>query len=237
MSNLGFSKAALFSVVLMTASIVPALHADTVWTDWTSATAGGPGSAAGNLNGLTVSYNGQVIGTTVINGSSIDWSRPASSFIGGSVTTSPSTVGDIIAENGAFTGTNTLTFSSSVMNPVFAFWSLGSPTIPASFTFNSVPTFEAGGPDIYGGGPITVSGTVVNGREGSGVVQFNGAFTSISWTNTFEDYYGFTVGEAGPASSTPEPAALTLLVAGLAALALLLPRRKADSDLPSGPLG
>lgn len=230
MKTLGFSKAALFSVALINFAITPILFADTVWTNWTSAKAGAPGSADGSLKGLTVSYSGEVIGNTVVNGTSLDWSRPASSFIGGSVTTSPSSVGDIITENGSFKGTNTLTFSVPVVNPVFAIWSLGSPSIPASFTFDAAPTFETGGPDIFGGGPIAVSGDVVSGREGSGVVQFTGTISSISWTDTFENYYGFTVGEAGgsgvPALS-PEPATVALFAAGFAGLALALRSRKA----------
>ena len=59
----------------------------------------------------------------MINGTSTDWSDPANSFIGGTVTTSPNAVGDIIAENGSFTGTNALIFASAIVNPVFAIWS------------------------------------------------------------------------------------------------------------------
>jgi hypothetical protein len=112
------------------------------------------------------------------------------------------------------------------VNPVFAIWSLGSPSLPATFTFNETPTFEAGGPDFFGGEAITVSGDAVSGREGSGVVQFTGSFTSISWTDTFENYYGFTVGDSGAVSSTPEPTTLTLIGAGFAAFALTLRTRK-----------
>jgi hypothetical protein len=226
MKNIGSSKATLFTVALIALSIMPTLQAATIWTDWTSATLGTPGSASGTLGGVTVSYNGEVNGNTVINGTSPDWSQPASSFIGGTVSTSPSAVGDIITLNGSFTGTNTLSFSSPILNPVFAIWSLGQPTLPASFTFNATPTFEAGGPDVFGGGAISVLGDVVSGQEGSGVVQFTGTFTSISWTDTPENFYGFTVGEAGAVSATPEPAALTLFGVGFAALALMLGRRK-----------
>jgi PEP-CTERM motif len=206
--------------------MMPGLRAATIWTDWTSATSGAPGSASGILDGVAVSYNGEVIGNTVIDGTTPDWSNPASSFIGGTVTTSPGTVGDIIALSGTFTGTNTITFGSAIVNPVFAIWSLGQPSSGATFTFDATPTVEAGGPDVYGGGAITALGNVVSGQEGSGVVQFTGSFTSISWTDTSEFYYGFTVGEAAAIGETPEPASLALFGAGFAGLALTQRRRK-----------
>jgi len=220
------SRVAWIGVVMAGAFLTPGLRASTVWTQWSSAAAGAPGSASGTLNGITVSFSGEVLGNSVINGTSGVWSSPASSFIGGTVTTSPSTVGDVITEDGVFTGTNTLTFSSPIVNPVFAIWSLGNPSAPAQFTFDLTPIFEAGGPDVYGGGPITVSGDVVSGREGSGVVQFTGDITSISWTDTFEYFYGFSVGEAGPSATTPEPSFAVALGAGFAGLVLMGRLRK-----------
>lgn len=203
----------------------------TIWTDWTSATAGSPGSATGTLNGVAVRYTGQVLNTTVTNGTATNWA-PNSSFVGGTVTSSPSTVGDIIDLNGFnFSGPNTVTFASPIVNPILALWSLGSFASLASFTFVQTPTFEAGGPNSqYGGGPITVSGNVVSGREGNGVVQFAGTFSSISWTDTFENFYGFTVGAAG--TGIPEPVSMSLLGVGVAGLGFLRRRGGPVSSHP-----
>ena len=214
-------RSSLMLAVLLSGLFVSSVtSATTTWTDWTSASTGNPGSAGGTLNGVAVNYSGEVLSNRVINGSATNW-LPNSSFIGGTVTDSPSTVGDIITLAGAFTGTNTITFASPILNPVLAIWSLGAGS-PASFMFNQAPTFEAGGPNAqFGGGPITISGNTVTGREGNGVAQFSGSVTSISWTDTPEFYYGFTVGTAG---AVPEPSAYLLLGAGLALVAFAVRR-------------
>jgi len=220
----------LIKLELLFACIVVGLLASssavaTTWTDWTSATNGDPGSAAGTLSGVGVTYSGEVFSNKVINGTASNWA-PNSSFIGGTVTDSPSTVGDIITLRGAFTGTNTVTFASPILNPVFAIWSLGQPRLPASFTFDLAPTLEAGGPNAnFGGSSITVSNNTVSGGEGNGVVQFNGLVSSISWTDTPENYYGFTVGVAG---AIPEPSAYLVMLAGLGLLGFLAKRRRIE---------
>ncbi len=214
---------ALIAVVCLLAAQASAA---TIWTDWTSNVIGAPGSAAGLLNGVSVSYTGEV-DNAVINGTTNVWA-PNSSFIGGTVTTSPSLVGDVLFLNGSFVGTNTLTFATPLVDPVFALWSLGSPSIAASFTFNATPTLEAGGPNSqFGGQSITVAGNTVSGQEGNGVVQFAGTFSSISWTDTFENFYGFTVGISGSPTAVPEPSTAVLFGLGLAVLGLVWCRRTA----------
>ena len=184
--------------------------ASTVWTDWLSFTPGEPGSATGMLGDVTVSYSGEVLGNSVVNGGTDIW-NPEASFLGGVVDTSPDGVGDAITLNGSSI-TTTITFSAPITNPVMAIWSLGQPGLSASLTFEQTPTFVVGGPnDDFIGGPISVNGNTVSGNEGNGVIVFFGEYTSLSFTNTPENFYAITVG----ATPVPLPAGVWLLGSAL----------------------
>ena len=43
----------------------------------------------------------------------------------------------------------------------------------------------------------------MSGVEGNGTVRFVGTYSSISWTMTFENFYGYTVGTAGKRPEDP----------------------------------
>jgi hypothetical protein len=201
-------------LLLVLTGFEPSAGAATVWTDWTTASSGAPGSATGTVGGVGVTYSGE-LGSFVINGSSNIW-NPSTSFVGGTVTDSPDAVGDDLRLIGNSGLTNTIAFSTPVSNPVFAIWSLGQPGVPASFTFTTAPTLQAGGPNAsFGGSSITVATNVVSGLEGNGVLQFNGTVSSITWTNTPENFYAFTVGVNGDITNPiPEPSTVLLMLTG-----------------------
>jgi hypothetical protein len=200
-------------------------HADDiVWTNWSSATSGNPGSATGTIGSISVSYSGQTSGLTNVP----SWT-PASTFTGGEVGNAPPHSPTIQIEGGSNLS-ETIMFSSTVVDPIFAIWSLGQPGSPASFDFSS----KSGQPfNLLGGGPsteflgsaLTSSGSIVNGAEGNGLVQFMGSYDSITFTTpNLENYYAFTVGYdatltgGGTPGPVPEPATLSLFGLGLAAL-------------------
>jgi hypothetical protein len=221
------SKNALLYSILFVSTLFTSTNvlAATMWTDWTAITLGDPGSASGTLGSTNVSYSGEVTGNSNINGTSTIW-NPESTYVGGSVDTSPLSVGDHIALNGSAT-TGTISFSAPVIDPVVAIWSLGQPGATASFTFNETPTLQVGGPNSsFGGSSIIVDGFVVSGNEGNGVILFEGEFSSISFTSTNENWYAFTVGANGEAAVIPVPAAIWLFGSGLLGLVGMARRKK-----------
>ena len=215
----GLSQAATYSYATW--------DSDTLSSGNTAGTVSGTISIGGNT--INVTYSGDVNSGTQVGSGATNYWVPGATYTGGAVGTSP-TNGTVIAlaEQGTFT--NTITFSSAVVNPVIDLLSLGSTQTTVSYTFNATPTLVASGSGYWGGSSNTISlnGDTVTGKEGNGAVEFVGSFTSISFTTTGAEYWnGITVGAPVPAGVAPEPSSLLL---GLGALGAILPfarRRKA----------
>jgi hypothetical protein len=128
---------------------------------------------------------------------------------------------------GGGTVVDTLTFASPILNPVIAIVSLGQGGINASFDFDpnlSFTTFAGGPSSTWGGVALSASGSTVFGQEANGLVMFSGEVSSISWTNpTYENYYGFTVGEVG---AVPEASTWAMMILGFCGLGFMAHRRK-----------
>lgn len=208
------------------AAALPAVADPIDWASWSNTVVGNTtGSAVATFAtaGVSAIYSGelqQFVGNYPSYG-------PAGTFSGGTVGNAPAQ-GDGIVRifGGAAAGTNTITFSQAMVNPVIAIWSLGQPgNFVAQFNFNQAFTIQTGGPNAeYGGASIYAVGNTVFGAEGNGVVQFTGTFTSITWTNPIaENWYGFSVGV--PVNAVPEPETYALMLLGMAALALGARRR------------
>ncbi|MDN3275964.1 PEPxxWA-CTERM sorting domain-containing protein [Frankia sp. RB7] len=221
-------KKLLFGAALTLFGSMSAANAATVvWTNWTSGTISSTsGSAAGTMGSVAVTYSGE---NDCLNCYVSNWS-PASTWQGGPVSNAPPGNGSIQLQGGGNpVVTDTITFSTAVLNPVLAIVSLGQGGINASFDFDSTLTFTlagGGGSSQWGGVPLQANGSVVFGQEGNGLVLFSGLISSISWTNPVaENYYAFTVGEVG---AIPEPSTWAMMLLGFCGVGFLAYRRRSN---------
>lgn len=185
------------------------------WADWTS-----KNDAKTQVSGVAGGVMIDVLGPfsfAQVSGGTNYWA-PSTPYTSATVSNAPATP-DIIAITGGGLSLYTVNFSQPVTNPLMAIVSLGQGGVPATYDFADAP-FDvlSHGAGYWGGGTLTeMPGDVLSGREGHGTIQFQGTFSSISWTvPTAEYWHGFTVGII-PAPGT---------AAALAVPALFFARRR-----------
>jgi len=154
-----------------------------------------------------------------INGNGFNyWNNPSTPYISATVPNAPPN-SDIIALNNG--GSKTITFSQAVENPVIGLVSWNGNTVdfgvPIKILSYGTGYWGYGIPELNGTG----TGFYGNG-EVHGVIELPGSFTSITFTDTSENWHGLTVG----AAPVPIPGALLLFGPGLAGIAAIRRRFK-----------
>lgn len=201
------------------------------WTDWTSASAGNPGSAIGMItlpdsSTVSVTYRGEIAFAQTSGGTNY-W-NPPTPYLSATVDNAPP-ASDVVALRGGNATVNTITFSEPVTNPIMALLSLGQANgYYVYYDFDTPFEILSYGPGYFGGpGTLTeLAGDVVRGEEGHGAIQFEGVLTSVSWTSSvYEHWHGFTVG-APETEIVPAPGALLLAGIGTSIIGCTRRRRQ-----------
>lgn len=209
------------------------------WTDWQSSTTANGFTATGTITSgtemITVTYensNGISFFQDGVNGSTNDyWRQGPSGALGRVPATSPytstgpngvdniPTASEMIALNQA--GTQTLSFSQAIANPVFSYVSLNGNGYEFDQDFE-ILSFGGLGGDIDGNGAndrgywgfgtseknivMDMMGgatkyQLIGTGEPHGTLRFTGTFDTVTWRSlSSENWNGFTVGVQGTAT-------------------------------------
>jgi len=247
-------RLAISASLLCVASTVSA--APIYWTDWTgtdqdpSTGFEGQGTITTSTSLVDVTYtNENGIGFYQTSGGTDYYQNRRSGrddtispYTSSVVDNSPSGT-DIVALSRV--GNQTLSFSEAIANPVFAFVSLngnGYAFLNQDFNILSIGGEDGDACGYWGCGGVTknivdigggdfiyeLNSSNVGGTEPHGVIQFTGAFDTLTWESASNEFWnGFTVGVQGTAEevfpedpiSVPEPSSLLLFGLGLFAIA------------------
>lgn len=203
----GASAAALLCAGSASAAI------SVTWADWTVASAGIVG---GSIGAVGVTYNGPIYGVQVSGGTDF-WVDGG--YTMGAINRPTGT--DIIALGAG--GTKTINFSAPVTDLYMAFTSWQGNTVSFDRPFSIVSE----GCGYWGCGTFGTFGgnTGFNGLgEVHGVLKFSGTLSSLTFTDTSEDWHGFTLGLG--AGGVPEPATWAMMIAGFGMVGATLRARR-----------
>jgi len=201
------------------------------WADWTASDLA---SATGTVGGVAINFSGTLRFAQLAPGSMVGsgagpntnyWTEGSPApYTGNALVDNAPTANELLAFNSA--STNTITFGSAVVNPLMAILSMGQPSFPVTYDFDTPFTVLSEGLGFWGDGSFTLgAGDQLIGRELHAVIQFQGSMNSINWTSTAENWHGFTFGLLAP-TAVPEPGTLALLGIGLAGMGMTRRRKK-----------
>jgi hypothetical protein len=203
------------SLILLVLVIFPlsgAMAAPVGWTDWTSATTNKvEGTMTFGSQTVDVEFSG-IYSFAQTSGGTNYW-NPSAPYISAVVDNAPP-ASDIIALSTG--GTAIIAFSQTLVDPLIALVSWNGNTVDFGVPIEIVSY----GSGYWGNGTPILNGTgtgFFGSGEVHGVIRLPGAYDSITFTHTSENWHGLTVG-AVDVAATPLPASVWFLGSGFAAL-------------------
>ena len=223
----------IFTGAAVAATLLAGTAANAVvvaWTDWTGATstvASGTITAGATTYAITLSTSGEPLNfvQTGQPGETNYFTQPtpgSEPYTSGDVSNAPPAAEMVSLAAG---GVKTINFGQTVVNPYIAFVSWNGNLASFSQPFEKVSE----GCGYWGCGTFSqgVGNSFVGSGEVHGVLRFLGTFSSISFTDSSENWHGLTVGIDNVANAVPEPATWALMIGGFGLVGSALRRRRA----------
>jgi hypothetical protein len=222
-------KNALFGLALATAFAAPAQAVEVVWADWTSATSTTATGTLATSTPISIEFSSPSGFGFVQTGTGTNyWTEPnaaARPYTGGVEENAPPAA-ELIALSSA--GTKTIKFGEAISGLYLAIisWNGNAASFDQPFTVISQ------GQGYWGNGSITLGAgnTFVASGEPHGIIYFPGTFSSLTFTDTSNEYWhGLTIGVEMLASEVPggvpEPTTWAMMIAGFGLVGTALRRR------------
>ena len=213
-----------------TAALLAATSAGAVtvaWTGWTGATdtvASGQIVSGTTTLDVTLATSGEALNFIQTGTGTNYFTEPNAAslpYTGGIVDDAPPAA-EMVSLNAG--GTKTITFSQAVTNPYIAFVSWNGNAATFSQPFEKISE----GCGYWGCGTFDLGAdnTFVGNGEVHGLLRFVGTFTTLTFTDSSENWHGLTIGIGGVADTVPEPSSWALLIAGFGVVGATLRRRR-----------
>ena len=185
--------------------------------NWAKLSSSSANIVGGSIGAVGVTYNGSY-SFAQLNGAGTNYWQPDNYSLG---VVTPVPTSDVIALDQG--GSKTITFSKPVTNVFIAFNSWNGNTV----TFDRPFTVISQGGSYWGSGTFIPNGTntgFFGNGEVVGVLEFAGTFTSLTFTDSSENWHGIQIGIGS--AGVPEPATWTMMLGGVGLLGGVLRRRR-----------
>lgn len=219
------TKLSLISLLALATTSTAAQAVTVNWADLTSqSTNQVSGSITVGLDSIGVTFDGAYSFAQTAGGTNYWTEGVPAPYTGGSVDNAPP-ASDIIALN--LGGLKTITFSQAVTDPYLALVSWNGNSVSFGQPFEVISQ----GCGFWGCGTFTsvTPTSFVGSGELHGIIRFQGTFSSISFTDSSENWHGIQIGIAGLGTqppAIPEPASWLMMITGFGLVGTMMRRQK-----------